>query len=203
MSFEYVLLQAPFYHEWFDIFGLFRQFLTSFFVLQKKNQLASQQSEAAPTTVAKDSTVEPPSSQGAPSCTISSPESSSNKASAAATGALADILDLDFGAVNRQYILDDQTKTYSTREPLRPSNPDIDKSTQQSTLSSNSSTSSSTSSRKAARKAVEAAPASTAKSAPDSTATVLRDTKIEIAGKRPFSNISTVEWQTSLEISIF
>ena len=63
-------------------------------------------------------------------------EPNNQQTTQAATGALAELLDLDFGPVqqtnDRQYILEQQgcsaasvsaseVKTYSTREPLRPS----------------------------------------------------------------------------------
>ena len=180
--------------------------------------------------------------QGAavPTSTLASVESS-NKASTAAgaaTGALADILDLDFGAVqnnevnelNRQYILDHQT-----HRPLRPSvesptavqlnHPtltNLNQSNLPSTLppssssnqvgstaipSSNSSTTSSSGSRRNSslrkqplqntttelqEKSAISSPlsnssntgAATTAGTGDSSQAVLRDTKIEIAGKR-------------------
>ena len=179
--------------------------------------------------------------QGAavPTSTLASVESS-NKASTAAgaaTGALADILDLDFGAVqnnevnelNRQYILDHQT-----HRPLRPSvesptavqlnHPtltNLNQSNLPSTLppssssnqvgstaipSSNSSTTSSSGSRRNSslrkqplqntttelqEKSAISSPlsnssntgAATTAGTGDSSQAVLRDTKIEIAGK--------------------
>lgn len=138
-----------------------------------------------------------------------------------ATGALADILDLDFGPVhnnevnqrNRQYILEQQlpdqlseavaasSKSYSTREPLRPS-VEISKYSENNIIieankapaalsSSNSSTASSSGSRRPSAASASASRKEPKNSEPktiEAGGNVLRDTKIEIAGK-PLLNI--------------
>lgn len=130
-----------------------------------------------------------------------------------ATGALADILDLDFGPVhnsnsevnqrNRQYILEQQlpdqlseaapSKSYSTREPLRPSVEAASKFNENNIIeankaalsSSNSSTASSSGSRRPSAASGLRRQLEPQAHIEAGGGNVLRDTKIEIAGKPP------------------
>ena len=207
------------------------EFSATFIVFKGKSKTIDQPPPEPPLPASTESSAVLPA-QGAavPTSTLASVESS-NKAvveaaaatTTAATGALADILDLDFGAVqnnevnelNRQYILDHQTA--ALRPLLRPSvesptavltnpNPSLPAtlpSSHPGTIpSSNSSTASSSGSRRNSSLRKQALPPtqqanelhekSSAVSlssnvvggeSSSSNPAVLRDTKIEIAGK--------------------
>ena len=203
------------------------EFSATFIVFKGKSKTIDQPPPEPPLPASTESSAVLPA-QGAavPTSTLASVESS-NKASTAAgaaTGALADILDLDFGAVqnnevnelNRQYILDHQTA--ALRPLLRPSvesptavltnpNPSLPAtlpSSHPGTIpSSNSSTASSSGSRRNSSLRKQALPPPTQQAnelhekssavslssnvvggeSSSSNPAVLRDTKIEIAGK--------------------